>query len=66
VTGPVPQLVRVAPELARATKLHRQILTLAHSRLDPLQHDTLRRLLGELTSAAWIDGYQAAQEETHL
>lgn len=63
MTGQSPQLIRLAPELERVQQRHRSILTLTHSRLEPAQRDTLRRLLGELTSAAWTDGYEAAQEE---
>lgn len=66
MTGAPPtqqELLRAAPELARAARLHRSILSLTHSRLETVQHDTLRRLLGELTSATWSDGYQAALEE---
>ena len=68
MTGPAPtqfELLRLAPHLARVPGLHSRILSLSHSLTDP-QRDQLRRLLGELTSAAWTDGWSAAQEEMRL
>lgn len=69
MTGAPPtqhELLRLAPNLARVPGLHRRILSLIPPGMNPTHLDELRRLLGELTSAAWTDGWQAAQEEMRL
>jgi hypothetical protein len=68
MTGPAPtqfELLRQAPHLARVPGLQCRILAVSNPGTEA-QRDHLLRLLGELTSAAWIDGWSAAQEEARL
>ena len=66
MSAAAPQLVRLAPELTAAATARAAILTLTNSSLTPIGQVKLRALLGDLTSAAWLDGYQAAHHEQSL